>query len=619
MDELLNLDNTGLDTTEKFNYQDYITLDEQEQQRLVSMCMEFKESLKAHAQDKKEAMLTCFSYMKGEFVGNDLLPDLSDSLGSENDADTGRPQVFIPVVRQQLKHLFSQIKLTLFPNDEDYFKVRSKSYELAEYEDELTEGLKWLFKENKITERLGLGILNLVWAGNAPSYPCIKQETKKAWTFNLFNGQVEPKEYKTPPRLDVECWSPLDFYIDPTATDDEHFRWGYFCTKKISELKKSGNIGYINLDKLDGLGKKDVENSQDNRFNTSFANKTQNTFQDIEDHVDYDLFYFPYIDIDGRELENIVVGIAGETVVVRLEANTQPNGANPVKFGTWMPDSLSPYGTGPVEDIKELQRLINIIWNYMIESAARNGNKWIAGEDTDLSQFFGTAGGVAYAKDPRNALVNVGGTMSELSPLLEATGILKSEAQNVTGSQNPFNGLSDEVNSNKTATEWQIRNEHTMTILREVIEHISVTWLQANLQALMELVGQWFTDPIEVRIDDKLQGTYYKQISFDVINQNPGNFAIEITSTNASQSKLAMNNTLKELIGLAGTDPEVASFVNKFNLVKTYLTNEGFRNIDELLQQSMPQAPMLPDQMGGMDFANIQPQGQAGFTGIPGA
>lgn len=590
----------------------------EEQAEIVALCNQFKTHAQHHAAQKKEQMRTCFAYAKNKFVGGDLLP-IPSTQGNDRDNNSNRPQVFIPLTRQQLKTIYAQLKLTIFPNDQDYFRIRAKSSHGVDQEDILTEGLKYLFKEAMISEKIGASLYNLVWSGCFASLPCVKEDIMYEWSFHpgkkdpktgsvIKPDQYIPRAIKSDPLPDLETFNPLNFYIDPAVQDYERAKWVNVGRKKYQDIQDSDL--YFNKDQLDPL----VSNNQNGHGLDQLADLNDFSVNDTDDEtLLYDLYYFPHLKTSVREYRNMIIGVAGEQVLIRFHPNCFPRGLNPVVFCNWMHDTENPYSTGPVEDLLEIQKTINILWNYKLEVMARAGNRFAVRSNVDLSNFFGVAGGIAVTEDPKNDIINFSGDYSEIASLDNAIGVLKAEGQLVAGSQNPFQGSSN-LDYQKTATELQIIQENSISILREVIEHITVMGVRRILERLMYLVADLYEKPLEVPVIHPMRGREFKQVDFSVLKS--GEFTMELVSVNPSQSKQAQINGLIQLLNFMRNDSE--SLIISEPVLEKIGDLVGVKNIRDLLEEvksrmNMAQTAKQLNQTQEGKKANAQPQ----RAGIP--
>jgi hypothetical protein len=219
-----------------------------------------------------------------------------------------------------------------------------------------------------------------------------------------------------------------------------------------------------------------------------------------------------------------------------------------------MDDRESPYGTGPAEDMIDLQRLINILYNYQVETFARIGNRFIVKDTVDLTNFFGVSGGVATAQNPQQDIIPITGDYAETVHLSNLIGTLKAEAQLIAGTQNPFQGASN-IDFKKTATEVQLLQENSISVVREVVEHLSNRGIQPILERLALICSTLFTSPVNLRIDGTDQENPFIDVDFSLFKT--GDFTIELTSVNPTQSRQVQADNLIKLIQLLTNNPDL--------------------------------------------------------------
>jgi hypothetical protein len=612
-----------------------------EQEEIVSACNQFKIAVLTHAKQKKLTMQRCYAYVKSQFFdASDLLPR-PDSAGSDRDNNPERPQVFIPVSREQFKTLYSYLKLTLFPNDEDYFRIRAKSNKVVpnlapvvdphtgelrtptypDFEDALTNGVKYIFRDSLITQKMGDFLKDLIWSGNGVGFPTFSQENNWAWSIDTENQQYLPSLIEGEPKLNLEIWDPIHFYLDPKAEDKKKAQWGYFTIKKLNEVLDRPY--YFNKEKLPDLTQtnfyesqtmEDITLNQFNELNTTFLGDDKN--------LDIDHYYFPYLKTQTREYRNILVSVAGRTTLIEFRPNLTPLGLPPVVHWTWMDDKESPYGTGPIEDISDLQRHINIISNYLIETLARIGNRFIVKSDVDLTNFWGIAGGVATTDNPEGDMIHITGDYIEIEQLMNYIGLLKAEMQTLSGSQDPFQGASN-IDFKKTATEIQVLQENAISVIREIVEHVSVG-IQMMLSRFMYLIGDLYKTPIQIRLEDEVSGTQSVTVDFSLLKS--GEYTIELIGANPSQSKQAQVQAITELIQGFIQKPEMLAVFKPFVIqgLQYQGIKDGAEKIDEVLEnlrgvtnaQLQAKQPGIPTTQGSLAALSGHPGGSQPMAGI---
>jgi hypothetical protein len=441
----------------------------------------------------------------------------------------------------------------------------------------------------------------LVWGGNAVAWPTYLQEIRWEWTVDPINQQYVPQLAQADPELHLEVWNPLHFYVDPTYRNRYDSRWGYFSQKRRQELVDCPYV--INKDKLESLGSVNAKQTQPSEgLSLTAFDKVQDTYNNNEHTIKYDVFYFPYLKTAESEYRNMWVAVAEEQLLVEFRPNFTQGAQNPAIYCDWLPDKDSPYGTGPMEDIAELQRLINILQNYVVETFARIGNKFVIKEGVDLTNFWGQVAGVMVAESPSTDVLPITGNFVELEHLLNYIGTLKAEAQVVAGSQDPFQGASN-IDFKKTATEIQLLQENSISIIREIIEHISAIGIQRILERLMMIAADIYHEPMTFRVEEQ-----FITVHLSLLKQMK--FSMELTSVNASQSKQAQVESLMQLMQM---DPMMIPIFQP--VLEKIGMLEGMKDTPEILTE-------ITQKIMGMQVANAQQQQalaqQQGVSG-PGA
>lgn len=598
--------------------------EEQEQSEIVQICMQLKQSMQSHARPKKTTLRTCYAYLNNQFIGDDLLP-IPSTRGSEKDINKQRPRVFYPLTKQQIKRLYSYLKLTIFPDDENYCRIRGNDPASAQFEDGLTEGFMTVLRQMKISEKLGMFLWNLCWAGNAAAVPFIKRRTIWEWEIDEEAQQYKPVQRQMDPEVDVENFNPINFYVDPTTPDSDYAKWSYYSIKKKQEMRD--NPLFFNTGKLDAIAKKSVDkNASQNSLSLDYFNSLNTVFQDSEDNLDYDLFYFPYLCTRSTEYRNMIVGIAGGSVLVRFHPNLFSKGINPAVFTVWAQDVDSQYGTGPAEDIKDLQKTINMIANYKLETMARMGNRAVVGPSVDMTNFWGIAGGTMKAENPQQDVMWITGNYAEIGELDNTIGILKAEAQMTASGPDPFQGAS-QIDFKKTATEIQLLERNAVSDMQEKVEHIGITGIEPLLNRIMHLMADVYTEPIKIRIDDpniaqklgaeqdEITGINYFTVNFSLLKRPELSFSVELIGTNPSQSKNAEVESLTQLLQAVSADPSIVFTCAP--ILKKIGELQGDKNTDNLIQQLQDRVTQMQTQQQQQQ-QGMPPNGQGQPT-VPGA
>jgi hypothetical protein len=568
-----------------------LKLSDDESKQVIQKCREFKTYVQQVSSVKKESQLKAFSYLNNKSYGNDLLPKMA-SKGKEVESTTREP-VFMPVIRQQIKQLYAQTKMTLFPSDDNFMRVISKTKASADVADDLTEGLRYVFRQQKVSETLGKYIFNLMWASGCAAYPCLKDSKVTMWEINPNTGQAEEVERSNGATLSLDILDPFCFYIDPFAPSDDLAKWVHCGRKSIDELKRSEI--YYNTEDLEVYKSSGVENADNSGRKSLSEHKT----------VAYDLYYFPVLELESKTYRNMLVGVVANQEIIRFSPNLTPNGKSPIVYSTWMQDAGSLEGTSPAMDLAPLQRLVNILMNHQIDTMARIGNKFVVSDNVDTNSLFGEAGGIVTVKNGarvQDAFAPIAGDYTEPQVIMNAIGVLKAEMNILGGGvSNPFQGAS-QVDYQKTATELQLMDSNGMNVLREHIEHISVD-ITRILEHMARLVAMVYKEPLEIRTD----GGDYKIVDFSPLLEN--DFIIEIVNTNPAVSKAAQINALMQWYQIFMADPVIRPQWLRnggYSLTKYILELQGEKNIDAFMmtvedmetikmqtqQGEMPDAPI---------------------------
>lgn len=571
--------------------------DPEQQQAWVSKCNELKSSWVSSANNKKDIMYRCIRYSRNQLMDDDLLPIPSTS-GSQNDNNKKRPQIFIPTMQQTLMLLHSQISLALFPNDEDYFRIRSKSADGVQLEDQLTDGFKYLLKKAKFSNKMSGVVWNAAITGLFCAKPYIRFEDttqwRLEWTQDEETGELKRayKEYdiKENPELDVQCINPLNFYIDPIESNPQRSKWFYIDRVKIRDLMDESI--FINQDKLKEIASTTFSTGN-GYYDMNLTNGNTSAQRDVEDSVEYVEYYFPQITIgtgaNEKTYRNWLVGIAGGQTVVRNHPNLYPRGLNPAVFTSWIYDSTNPYGIGPGERMMGLQYYVNLMENFKIEDLARNSNLNVTTKDADLRQFNGVVGGVIRTEDPSRDFVRIPYNAATFQAVTEYTGILKGEMQASSGSQANFQGASN-FDTPRTATEIDTYEGINRTNNNQVKQHLGA-FVEQTLTLMMHLAADSFQEPLEVPIDQPNGQKSYVPVDFTPLKS--GNFVVEIVSVNPAQSRQAQVDGLLQIVKMI-PDPETLQIMEP--VLHEFGILLGLKNIDQLLRETMERAQGVQQQ-----------------------
>lgn len=575
-------DQVNTESQEPISAYPNVILPKEDQEKIIATCLKFKKAAANAWRGRKEKMQTSYAYYQNKFRGGDLLPEpKAGRQGAQNDAKTGRTRVFLPIAKQIAVQLYSGMKLSLFPDDENYFAVRSKSGQYEHLENDLTRAGEIKLKEAEFTEKYGQAIQNLIIFGCSVTQPIMETEKAQEWIFNELTGQYDLFEFDKDPLPSIQVMNPVQFFPDPSMQWCDKSKWTYLDNKKKQEILDSPF--YFNKQEVNDLDLKETRTSEktgDFPDLGAYSGITD-TYNDTEDVVRYDLYYLPIFECNGRTYRNFLFGIVEDKILVRSQPNPYPKGKNPVVFVDWRPDPHSPIGDGPLDDIQELQKMINIYENYKIDVMARSGNRFVIADTVDMSDAFGAAAQVIRAENPSTDVQSISGNMMEPQLIQNMMGVLKAEAQILTGSNQPFQGSSN-VDFKKTATELKIIQENSVTIAREVLEHVGIKGLKPLLERFYYMLAQVSGGPEVFRFDDEESKPQQLEVDFRYFLS--GDFSIEVTTINPAQSKQAQTEILMQLLSMVNEGGEMAQFVRDGGYValKRLAELQGLKGIQDI-------------------------------------
>lgn len=600
-----------------------LKITDEEEQDILRECRVFLGYVQNVTRKKKEVQARAYSYSKNQLADGDLLSlaliegqndnyemtgqwELGDSSVGGGSLNEGRPRVFNPITRQVVKAIYAQLKMSLFGNDDGWFRIRGKNERAAELEDELTKGMVQKCAEHQITEKLSVFILNLIIASNAAVHPMVINDVAYEWEVDEASGEYKEVKKEGGVNCTIESFSPLSFYIDPKARNAEKARWVHRGWKALHEVRD--NPAFFNTEDLETNA--DAYTTGENEYESALdVINGYVTQQDSgEKRISYDLYYFPVLELEsGKVYRNITVGVANENKVILFKPNVYPRGLNPVVFCNYMPDTDTIEGTGPIEDLIPIQRMVNLLENYKMETMARNGNTMMVTEDVDFNAWNPAIGGVGLVRNGarvQDSVMPIVGDVGILGALSNEIGQMKADALSMTGGVSPFQGSSD-VDHKKTATELQLFARNGMGIERETIEHIATMGIIPTMERYMYLMAEYYKNPFPIRL---ASGDF---VNIDFSPLLSGDYYIEMTNVNPAESKVAQVNVLKELFSAIKQDPTLIPYAkhNGMGILLQILKLNGINNTDEML--------LTPNELAELEQMLTQQQQQGAGMQMP--
>jgi hypothetical protein len=109
-------------------------------------------------------------------------------------------------------------------------------------------------------------------------------------------------------------------------------------------------------------------------------------------------------------------------------------------------------------------------------------------------------------------------------------------------------------------------------------------------------MSEIYTQPFQIRVDDPNQGPKFVTVDFSLFKT--GDFYLELTSANPSQSKQAQTQMLMQLVQLLATNPQGALMAEP--ALRELAALGGIKNIqnvlDELKEKMASMPPPQPEQ-----------------------
>ena len=428
--------------------------------------------------------------------------------------------------------------------------------------------------------------------------------------------QLSPSDEE--PRLYVREVNPIHLYLDPIYSPNP--RWMVLGYRKLQEVMDDPYTIESKKNELQNVGgsTQPLTSQPLEGLPIALYNQLNTTYIDTEKWVMNDTFYFPYVKVGQRILYNVSVTMIENQIITQVLPNVAFPESQLVQT-PWQYQTESNYGYGPADWMQNLQIQVNMLSNYFLETLARNGNTWVIAQGTDLRQLFG---GVArILTTPKGIPVNeaaasISSSHEELQIVTTMIQFLIGQMVNVGGSQDPFQGQFDKE-VEKTATEMNILQSNATSRVQESTEHIGNSFVVPVLERLMYMAAHLYPDGIKIRIDDPAsspvvpgqqpapqdiqmmqaqqiapqnpmlaqqmasqaqQTPYFRMIDLSVLRS--GQFVIEMTSVNLSQSKEAQAQLMLQLIQMIASNPQGAILAEP--VMQKYAVLEGWKDFAEV-------------------------------------
>jgi hypothetical protein len=174
-------------------------------------------------------------------------------------------------------------------------------------------------------------------------------------------------------------------------------------------------------------------------------------------------------------------------------------------------------------------------------------------------------------------------------------GVLKAEAQIMTGSNQPFQG-SSEVDFKKTATELKITQENSVTIAREILEHVGIKCVKPLIERFCYMLGSIGGGAQSFRVDDE---GVSDRLVVDFSDFLTDDYSVEITTINPAQSKQAQTEILMQILEMVNSGGSLAGFIRDggYQTLKRVAELQGLKGMEEIFYSPRELAEMQQQQM----------------------
>jgi hypothetical protein len=571
---------------------------------LVSQCLNFKEGVKNAAISIKANDIETLRAIKNEF-GENRSSYLIGTQGTSEKAGKQAEPVFFPLTSTVYNTALANLLGSLIASDTNWFRVRATTAEGAALEDDYTEAVKAVFQRDDVTQRIKDFASLFLWS----SAPCARVYLKKRHlyeqqaVYQLADWQqlIEQKAFQDlPPDMQAMCQqvgfqpkliedkdeicieipNPDGLYLEAEVNSRKDQAWVYIGRRKKRELlndslllksavgavmamtgednpSQSGSTGQNPADIVDNLGQ-------------------AQTGYDLK--VNFDTYYFPFISAGNVPLHNVTICVANDSVVTHILFNTLPNGDNPLIVGK-LQAGIETYSLPPLRAIQPHQRLINKIFNFIIDEVSRSSRLLAISSNADITQFFGQSGGMIITDNPGRDVQPIEMPFNHEQLLMSIIAMIQQYSEATTGIAQPQRNDSESI-VNKTATEIDASMSQMMGVVKEMTEtvgHYVLKLLQQVLYYLPKIKDAEIEVPV---INSETGQTDYKMVDLTGLAQG---YQIELTTINPDQSKNAQVQLLTQMIQLVGSNPDI--LLTAGPLVEKVLSLSGMKDSKLQVQQ----------------------------------
>ena len=447
--------------------------------------------------------------------------------------------------------------------------------------------ISWKKKYKQVRRRLDAfaDMSNLVYGSSA---------------FGVFNQEI----YNG---ANVDAINPLDLVFDPHVNPEDSEKWDT-CGKIIKTWETYDTIANNKLYKLSKAQLQELKEKLNADADDKDDFKTRKVDNVIDDNrIEVLQYWGDYTLEDGTTLRNWYIVSIGREYLAVFEHNRWV--INPIINCATVRDAESKRGIPELWSIYDLCKEQEKKVNLQNDAQALNLNppayapegffkenkvKLCPGKQVEYKQGL---------EDP-SAIIKMS------FPLLSNENIIQyydEVASSVSGIFPNMQGQDEE--KNVTATEIKVKVQGQTTRLSKILDTIKQNIIVPMVEKVAELEANMRFGESEIFVNQNNIKT--SQIIGDEVRQ--GNYEYKYTDNSGIQKKLALNQTLTQILTPVWNDPAVP--LNKPEVVKEALNNAGIENADKYLSapNNMPMMGSVPTPPSEPE---INPQGQFNPEGM---
>lgn len=447
--------------------------------------------------------------------------------------------------------------------------------------------ISWKKKYKQIRRRLmeTTSMVNMLYSSSA---------------FGVFNQEIYNGSY-------VEAINPLDLVFDPHVYPEDEEKWDS-CGKIVKTWETYDSIANNKLYKLSKAQLQELKQ----KLNTDSDDKDEFKTRKVDDVVDDNRievlqYWGDYTLEDGTTLRNWYIVSIGREYLAVFEHNRWV--INPIINCATVRDAESKRGIPELWSIFDLCKEQENKVNLQNDAQSLNLNPPAYApegffKENKVKLFPGKQVEYKQGLEDPSAIVKMN------FPLLSNENIIQyydNVASSVSGIFPNMQGQDEE--KNVTATEIKVKVQGQTTRLSKILDTIKQNAIVPMVEKVADLEANMRFGDSEIFVNE--DNIKVSKIIGDDVRQ--GNYEYKYTDNSGIQKKLALNQTLTQILTPVWNDPAVP--LNKPEVVKEALNNAGIENPEKYLapQNNMPMMGNVPTPPQEPEIA---PQGQFNPEGM---